>query len=69
METIRKYFASGCDLAALTDDELDALRKDAREKAGVERRMAVRTVFAGFFESRRTGADRAATLARRPGGG
>ena len=69
METIRRYFASGCDVASMTDEELDALKKEARKKAGTERRMAVRMFFAGLFGRRLTCAERTPTLARRPGVG
>lgn len=55
METIRKYVASGCDLAALTDEERDALRREARERAEIERRLATRAFFAGLFRRLRPG--------------
>jgi len=69
MKTIRKYLASGCDLAALTDEERDALKTEARQTAEAERRMAVRVFFSGLSGNLASGADGAPTLARRPGVG
>ena len=70
MDTIWKYVASGCDLAALTDAERDALKKEAPKKADAERRLAVRTFFAGLFRGAMAGgANDVPTQARRPGVG
>jgi len=69
METIRKYFASGCDPAALSAEEQDALRSEARKLADVERRQAVRSFFQGLLREPVIGAVSAPIKARRPGVG
>lgn len=70
MKTIRKYVAAGCDLAALTAEEQDALKSEARQRAHMERRLAVRAFFAGLFRGlMSSGADGVPTQARRPGVG